>query len=174
MHVAFSRTVKGAGIIAGVPYWCTRPPLPSPEIYLTFLAGYVVGYFPGAQADVDIALTSCMTTPDLIDLSALWSVPPPTPSTLSPGATNRSSPLLSFFSFRFFHFRAGMGPHTPTPWAPSTVPSTWSTLACGSSPVVRTPSSIPVYTSASLFALLRSFVLFSSFPSHCRLSFSFV
>jgi hypothetical protein len=23
MHVAFSRTIKGAGIIAGVPYWCT-------------------------------------------------------------------------------------------------------------------------------------------------------
>jgi len=47
MHVAFSRTVKGAGIIAGTPYWC-------------------------AQGDVDIALTSCMAAPDLIDLSVLW------------------------------------------------------------------------------------------------------
>jgi hypothetical protein len=40
MHVAFSRTVKGAGIIAGVPYWCTWIELSIHSLYVAmpFLA----------------------------------------------------------------------------------------------------------------------------------------
>jgi hypothetical protein len=41
-HIAHSLTVKGAGLIAPSPYYC-------------------------AQANVEIALTSCMTSPELID-----------------------------------------------------------------------------------------------------------
>jgi len=47
MHVAFSRTIKGAGIIAGAPYWC-------------------------AMDNVLLATTSCMSVPELIDLNLLW------------------------------------------------------------------------------------------------------
>ncbi|KAJ5068005.1 dipeptidyl peptidase four (iv) family [Anaeramoeba ignava] len=45
-HVAHSSEIMGAGIIAGGPYWCS-------------------------QANVDIALTSCMTDPILISVDVL-------------------------------------------------------------------------------------------------------
>jgi hypothetical protein len=84
MHVAFSRTVKGAGIIAGVPYWCTwtessihsfniaKPCFLACEPILKRPGRVWCGTSVGALGDMDIALTSCMATPDLIDLSVLW------------------------------------------------------------------------------------------------------
>eukprot|EP00468_Gymnochlora_sp_CCMP2014_P005639 CAMPEP_0167747848 /NCGR_PEP_ID=MMETSP0110_2-20121227/4512_1 /TAXON_ID=629695 /ORGANISM="Gymnochlora sp., Strain CCMP2014" /LENGTH=310 /DNA_ID=CAMNT_0007632801 /DNA_START=17 /DNA_END=946 /DNA_ORIENTATION=+ len=46
-HVAFSEAVRGVGVIAGGPYWC-------------------------AQDNLEIALTTCMTVPDLIVLDELY------------------------------------------------------------------------------------------------------
>lgn len=48
-HVAFSRTVTGVGVVAGGPFWCS-------------------------QGLLDVALTSCMTTPALISVSELVAI----------------------------------------------------------------------------------------------------
>ena len=46
LHVAFSRSIHGAGVLAGGPYYCAR-------------------------GSVSVALTACMTTPGAVDVDAL-------------------------------------------------------------------------------------------------------
>lgn len=65
-HVSFSSIIKGAGVIAAGPYYC--------ELSCSLDEPALICGRPGAQNNVELALTSCMSAPDGIDVSELQQI----------------------------------------------------------------------------------------------------
>lgn len=75
MHISYSKTFRGAAVLAGGPYWC-------------------------AQADVEVALTSCMTSPGYIDVSFLQQI------VFNTALTGFADPLENLANSRVWLFSA--------------------------------------------------------------------